>query len=103
MMGRGEKKRPGLVLNCVTRSASPGTIGEEFSAFSEKCAVECGFSNMSERFDKFDGLAKSFRQADLFGLFGLLRPLRPPLRLSRMRPGEPPSAHAALQATDSVR
>ena len=71
MMGRGEKKRPGLVLNCVTRSASPGTIGEEFSAFSEKCAVECGFSNMSERFDKFDGLAKSFRQADLFGFFGL--------------------------------
>jgi hypothetical protein len=29
---------------------------------------------MSERFDMFDSFAKSFLQADLFGLFGLLRP-----------------------------
>ena len=44
------------------------------SRVCEKCALRCALSNMSERFDMLDDFAKSFRQADLFDLFGLFGP-----------------------------
>ncbi len=75
----------GGVVSSLRRGSSEGHSVKNCAGRPQK------FSNMSERLDRFDSFAKSFRQADLFGrlrplrasvradLFGLfgLRPLRP--------------------------